>query len=228
MKRPKIIGLAMLAFVCSTLATPSAFADTLKMTLDPNRDSSYGGGAFIATVNSGPLGAPGSSFYTFCLEFAEHFSPGSTYNYVINSKAVAGGAGPEGDPISLGTAYLFSQYLDSNPASFSGADQRAYQEAIWFLEGEQASEGAGASLLAAVRLALKMNDLGLMADANGAYGVVALNLTNPDGSLAQDMMARVSVPEAGATLLLSISLVGLGWFARRKGLLPSGARPLNV
>lgn len=226
MKRPRIIGLATLALLCSTLATPSAFADTLTLTLDPDRDSSYGGGAFIATVNSGPLGAPGSSFYTFCLEYGEHFSPGSTYTYVINSKALNGGVGPVGDPISIGTAYLYSQFLDSNPSSLSGADQRAYQEAIWFLEGEQASEGFGASLLAAARLALGKDNAGLMANADGAYGVVALNLTTSSGGLAQDQLARV--PEAGATLLLSMSLVGLGWFARRKGLLPSGARPLNV
>ena len=218
MKLRRAAWLATLALVLSTLASTTAFADTLTMSLAPNRDSSYGGGAFIATVNNGPLG--GSVFYTFCLEYSEHFSPGPTYNYVINTKAVNGGVGPEGDPISLGAAYLYSQYLDSNPASLNGANQRAYQEAIWFLEDENG--GQNNSLIAAAQVALGVL-VNLKADANGAYGVVALNLTDSNGNLVQDQMARV--PEAGATLLLSISLVGLGWFARRKNLLPSGVRP---
>ena len=220
MKLRRAAWLATLALVLSTLASTTAFADTLTMSLAPNRDSSYGGGAFIATVNNGPLG--GSVFYTFCLEYSEHFSPGPTYNYVINSKAVNGGVGPEGDPISLGAAYLYSQYLDDpNHANWTAQQQRNLQEAIWFLEDENG--GQNNSLIAAAQAALGVDLGNLKANANGAYGVVALNLTDSNGNLVQDQMARV--PEAGATLLLSMSLVGLGWFARRKNLLPSGVRP---
>jgi len=220
--------LAVLALLVSTLATTSAFADTITLQSAPNRNA-YGGGAFVATTSAGSLPLANSTFDTFCIEYNEHFSFGTTYNYTISDGAINGGAGGGNpDKISLGTAYLYSQYLDDpNHASWTGDQQQALQEAIWYLEEEgQPCSAACLKVLTDAGTALGKTTAELMADANGAYGVVALNLTNLDKSPAQDQLGRV--PEAEATLLLSMGLVGLAWFARRKNLLPSGVRPLNV
>ena len=231
MKLLRSTGLAALALAFSTLATNSVFADTVTMTSAPNRNN-YGGGAFIATVNqSGQLGPAGSSFATFCIEENEFFSLGGTYTYTINpAGAVAGGvSGGNPDPISFGTAYLYSQYLDDpNHLTLTGDKQQGIQEAIWYLEGEAQDPGTfGGDVLTKAEKALGLTEAQMKLDCalSNCYGVVALNLTASDGN-HQDMLGRV--PEAGATLLLGMSLAGLAWVAYRKKLLPSGARPLSV
>jgi len=232
MKLLRVTGLAALALLFSTLATTSAFADQLRIDYATG-NTHYGGGAFfVDNVVGGPLA--GTTFNTFCLEEHEFFTPGNTYIYSISDRAVQGGVGPAGDPISLGTAYLYNKYLDDG-ANYNGSDQQALQEAIWFLEDEITScTGSCASVLNAAKIALgtpgtPLTDQQIKAnctDSNQCYGVVALNLTDSNNNLVQDQLGRV--PEAGATLLLSMGLAGLAWFARRKNLLPSGVRPLNV
>ena len=62
------------------------------------------GGEFTLTAS----GSLKLTFQTFCIEQGEYLSSNATYNYVINSVAVQGGVGgPDPDPISKGTAYLY-------------------------------------------------------------------------------------------------------------------------
>jgi len=185
------------------------------------------GGAFNATTT--PVGgAPNlGNFLTFCIEFNEHINlPGGPYNYEINSGAVAGGTGGATttdpntglpmDNISIGTAWLYSQFragaLGVPTATLAGN----LQNAIWFLEDE--SSGVNNALVTSMENALgyatgtpaqkAAADAAVKLDSNGAYGVVALNLytgTEDAAHLAQDQLAIVpeaSTLFAGALLLL--------------------------
>ena len=218
---PRATVLAALALLVSMLATTTASADTLKLDYSPNHSSGFPGGAFRASnIVGGPLA--GTSFDTFCLETGEFFTPGGTYNYAVNYAAVQGGQGAGGsDPISLGTAYLYNSYLES------GGSSKTVQQAIWWLEDEVTTGderclfGSGSAceaLLTQVASTLGKSIAALKVDCGSqCYGVVALNLTDGSGGRAQDQLGRV--PEAGATLLLAMSLAGLAWFARRRNLL---------
>lgn len=183
------------------------------------------------------------TFQTFCLEDVEYFQPGGTYNYQMNSGAVAGGGGAGAidpntglsmDNVSIGTAWLYSQFRAGTLANYFGASRQAnagvLQGAIWMLEGEVAYNAANV-YLAIARTALGMNDVQLQADANGAYGVVALNLYNgpaatqvtaPDGKvyyLNQDMLGIVPEPTtmiAGALLLLPFGASTLQILRKRR------------
>src|SRR5260370_338881 len=63
------------------------------------------GGETIMTTDTG-------TFNSFCIEFNEHVSIGSTYYYSTSSSAIAGGlTGGHPDPISIGTAWLFRNFL---------------------------------------------------------------------------------------------------------------------
>ena len=224
---PRITGLAGLALLVSMAATTGASADTLKLDYSPTHPGGgFPGGTFqVSSVNGGLL-AGSSPFDTFCLEAGEFFNPGGTYNYAVSSGAVSGGAGGVNgsDPISLGTAYLYDSYLRH------GGDQKTIQQAIWWLENEvstgisnDANGGevcgpACQGLLAQLTSSLNKTDTELRLDCGSeCYGVVALNLTYLSGGNAQDQLGRV--PEAGATLLLAMSLAGLTWFARRTNVL---------
>jgi hypothetical protein len=127
------------------------------------------------------------------------------------------------DNISIGTAWLYSQFRAGTLANyFTGTRQAnagALQDAIWYLEGETttlAYNGADGTYyynLAKLNAGSgSLSDTQVMADSLGAYGVIALNLftggnDTPDnpGSRAQDQLAIVPEPTtmiAGALLLL--------------------------
>jgi hypothetical protein len=189
---------------------------------------SYGNGGEFTAVTSG-LG----TFQTFCIEYNEEFGPGNTYQYNQNTGAVVGGAGADAtdshtglpmDNISLGTAWLYSQFragtltLDTGTGSYFNANRQAnageLQQAIWFLEDEVGGVDNGYVTLAETELGKNLAQI--ETDSNGAYGVIALNLFNGpsatqvtiDGvtyNLNQDQLAITPEPTtiiAGALLLL--------------------------
>jgi hypothetical protein len=105
---------------------------------------------------SGDGRSDSNSFLSFCVEFNEHLSFGSTYYTEISTSAKDGGlTGGNPDPISATTAKLYSEFrsLVSNAASSSidstgkfnslfgstldGAETTAIQWAIWYAEGER-------------------------------------------------------------------------------------------
>lgn len=182
-----------------------------------------GGGEFRVTAST-----DFGSFRTFCLEYDEHMSIPNTYDYVINSKAMGGGPGysPNGDPLSIGTAWLYSQF-QTGTLSFEGntydtvGDQGALQMAFWWLEEESSApgyaNGSNNLWVRAVKAALGLNDAGVRANSNGAYGVVALNLDPLGASTTrkQDVLAR-TVPDAGWTLGMAGGGLALLGFLRRR------------
>jgi hypothetical protein len=167
------------------------------------------------------------SFATFCLETNENISqpPSGPYTYTINIGAVGGGGGVNAidpytglpmDNISIGTAWLFSQFaagtltLDNGFGTYFDANRLAnageLQQAIWFLEDEAGGQNNGYVALAQTALG-NLTLAQVQADSGGQYGVVALNLFDSSGNLAQDQLA---VPEPTTAGLI---LLGLGAWA---------------
>src|ERR1017187_8366078 len=104
-----LIGVAGVIFATNLYAS---FDGTVTLAL--GAPLQLGNGGEFTAVTSG-LG----TFQTFCIEYNEEFYPGSTYNYKQNTGAVAGGAGAFAidpntglamDNISIGTAWLYSQF----------------------------------------------------------------------------------------------------------------------
>lgn len=230
--------LSILISVAGVLCAPALQA-ALQVTLTQNTALySYGnGGEFrasgsvIAGVNptlwgyspATAQGGVGAYFQTFCIETSEYFSPGVAYNISLNSRAMYGGQFPNGDPISIGTAWLYSQFaagtlvgLDAlnNPVAYNYAygpgrtlSAGALQQAIWWLEGEAVDPGNTDAFRNAV-IAQFGSAAAAEVDANGAYGVLVLNLWDKNtGAVAQDQLILVPEPTtvlAGLLLLLPL------------------------
>lgn len=188
------------------LATSNVFATIYTGTITVNADygNANGGGAYKAVTSS--LG----TFDTFCLNSGVPFTAGVTYNFQSSDSAVPGGPGNiiTPDPLSIGTAYLYSQFAHG-VAGFFGTPTIAndLQAAIWWLEGE--ALGAKNHFITDAETLFGWTDAQIQANANGAYGVIALNLWDANGSSTnpnkQPMLAIVPEPStviAGALLLL--------------------------
>ncbi len=217
-----LIGVAGVLFATNLYA---GFDGTITLAQGPY---SYGNGGEFTAVTTG-LG----TFQTFCIEINEEFAPGSQYSYNENSGAVAGGAGVDAtdshtglpmDNISIGTAWLYSQFRAGTLANYFTGNrlQNAgdLQVAIWYLEDEVSSltyNGAnGTAFFNAAIAGTHTTATTVFDDSNGAYGVIALNLFNGPYStpviingvtynLNQDQLAMVPEPTtmiAGALLLL--------------------------
>ena len=124
----------------------------------------YGDGGEFNVVTTG-LG----SFATFCLETSEYINqpPSGPYTYTINTGAVPGDLGTDAtdpntgltmDNISIGTAWLYSQFqadtltLDTGTGSYFDANRLAnageLQQVIWYLEDETGGQDNGYVTLA--------------------------------------------------------------------------------
>jgi hypothetical protein len=187
------------------------------------------GGAFQITVTDGAgLGGSASSFQSFCVERNEYISvPGNGYTASLGPDAINGGVGgPQPDPISLATAWLYSNFRNGTLSTavpsytVSAAGNDALQDAIWFLEEEIAStSGLASTLVAAAQLA---EGAGWNNPANGQYGVYAMNLSNGPSStgapdyLNQTLLAIVPEPSTYLAGAGALGLLLLGVGARSK------------
>jgi hypothetical protein len=168
-----------------------------------------------------------TAFQSFCLEWDEHIAKDTTYNAAISNAAIKGGVGGAfggKDPISIGTADLYYQFAKGTLAGYNyigSIDNRKksadeLQRTIWWLEGEVKSDGAPAPAADNIFKKYIMDHYttegAAMVDNNGAFAVMALNLTK-DGGLAQDQLVVVPVP--AAVWLLGSGLLGLVGIRRR-------------
>ena len=189
-----LVGSAMAVVSASALPTVS-FSDG---------PGNTGGGEFYAATSAN------GSFTTFCLEYNEHISFGTTYYYEVSQAAKYNGSYPNTDPLSKATAWLYLQFLNNTLAGYSHTQGAAneLQQAFWFLEGETGGVNNSYAQLAATTAGT--------GDNNGYYGVGVMNLwANADGTGAsQDQLIRV--PDGGSTLtLLSMGIGFLGLVSRR-------------
>jgi hypothetical protein len=176
-----------------------------------------GGGIFIVTdLNYKPL------FESFCLELNEGLNH-DPFTVHIDSYAVAGGTagvvevspGVFGDPLSIGSAYLYFSFRNGTIPDFNKddvGDVDALQYAFWVLE-EAMIFDANNSIYP---WASKVTDYIAFANSSDwkdIDGVAVLNLTNTLGENQQSMLTLV--PEPMTLLLLGLGLLGLGITGRK-------------
>ncbi|MBL9190638.1 MAG: hypothetical protein JNK23_24385 [Opitutaceae bacterium] len=228
------------------LSSLSGIAATLTITSTPySNGNGLGGGEFsvvsatLSNTGYSPLvttGFAAGALQTFCLEFSEHISSGSNYNYTIGNAATlgSGGAVNGSDLISAGTAWLYAQFATGTLAGYNYAlgagrtsSNNALQLAFWFLEDEtQLIPGYGAYnpntnpfLVSAISHFGTI--AGAKADATNSYGTAVLNLTAGQTHKQSQLFyvgppSTGSVPDAGASVwLLAGTLVAAIGLRRR-------------
>lgn len=175
------------------------------ITLNTGPYSGYNNGGEFTAITS-DLG----TFQTFCIEKNEYFTPGATYNYSISSGAKNGGVSGAVngiDNISIGTAWLYSQFRNGLLLNYGGLNHKneatALQDAIWWLEGEIGINRPGG--LAGTYLSLADSAIGgnITRNSAGAYNVVALNIIDNYGNRQQDQLAIHPVPDTGTSMCLA-------------------------
>ena len=180
------------------------------------------------TSNFGPSGI--SSFQTFCIEVTEHISGYSqTYNAQLNTQAVFGSTATGGDPVSVGTGWLYSQFARGALSGYNYTGNRTasaalLQNAFWWLENEGTTYTPTNPFMVAAFNHFG-GEAGARADGGVNYGVFAVNLwtgNNPLQNRAQDQLyydpgvGVTAVPDDGTTLaLLGLALAGVAIVARR-------------
>ena len=215
------VAALMLLFGASlAMADPITAGDIIRVTSDPNRDTSYGGGAFLVQEKTGP-NTWGPAFQTFCLELNEHIGFGGVYLVNDVSKdAIAGGvAGGNPDPISMETAWLYYQFRLGAPIHPAGSTiaerQRGIQEAIWAFEQEKALPATGyAGHYHALALAAPLDEKQFAYDLVTVINPVTV-ATDQSITLRQSLL-QTPVPEPGSLVLIGSGLLGLAVMGLRR------------
>ena len=199
----------LLLVAAVALAVTSAQANLVTITWGYNH--SPDAGEFVMMPQDG------TAFDTFCVERNQYINVGGTYSYVIANGSDGGVNSPNLTPVSLGTAWLYSQFRDGTLAGFTGttAQQTDLQNAIWFFQGELSSLNSNPYVTLA-----DQNVGNPLANGNGAYGVDVWNLYDPSSCApCQSQLGIQSVPEAatwwiGFAILLPFGLATTKTFRR--------------
>ena len=197
----------LLLIAAVTLTVSSVQASLVTITWANNH--SPDAGEFILT----PQG--GTAFDTFCVELNQYINVGGTYTYSIANGSDGGIDAPNLTPLTLGTAWLYSQFRNNSLSGFTGteAQQTALQNAIWYFQGEEYLLNSNPYVtLALANLSHPFNP------ANGAYGVDVWNLYDPTSGVACQSQLGI-VPEAatwwcGLAILLPFGLSTIKSFRR--------------
>jgi hypothetical protein len=247
-----------IAFVAAAMPAGRAFAGPIGNTGSFNwtRVGGYhtgSGGEFTAyNLNGGISNADyasssrnisnAQSFQTFCLEAGENAA--SPSYFVVAGSAARGGTTDSTDPLSKGTAWLYSEFAKGTLTVASGnyfspgapsrdVEAGRLQNAIWWLEGENSATtdtNYASNPYAAAVVTMFGGIAGAKGNATVGYlGVYVLN--NFTSAAARDAWATngtfdsskkaqdfvyYSVPDGGTTLmLLGGALVGLGAVRRK-------------
>lgn len=246
MKRVAVTAV-LLSMAMLLMLAPAAMGDQITITRIGGYYTGNGGefnitplsGALPGTLGSyNSLAIVGGGFESFCLEVNEHIGIPETVNFAVSPSAIQGGLGPSGDPISIGTALLYSKFAAGILPGYTylglgrPASAGALQNAIWMLEGEVAWNGSNAFIgyLLSPTGGGFASQVAAQASANGAYKVAVLNDTIPStGGRRQDMLvllppppipsaADVVVPEPASMMLLGtglLTLLGARHFRRK-------------
>lgn len=189
-------------------------------------------------------------FQTFCLEFNEFISLNGIYDAAITDGSIYGGVAggvdpdnggplPKTDPISIGTAYLYTLFATGTLSDYDyeNGDDRAdsaemLQHALWYLEDEISltkkekkkniflTGSSGAITLFGDGTGVGVG--GAKANNNGVYNVRVLNLWGSSPSQKQDQLIMVApaviepVPDGAVTaILLGLAFSGLALLRRK-------------
>jgi hypothetical protein len=240
----KVVATACALLSSVAFAAPLNLTDGDKIQLNwgygtPNP---FGGGAF--TASSASVLNTGDSFLTFCLEYSEHISLGTSYFVDINTSAVKGGYSslghtpvidPDGsateDPLSKATAWLYTQFRTNTSALNRVSDSFIYdkshansmQLAIWKLEGELGADSSAVSAYNNDQRAKDWVSTAISSSAawSGIGNVRVMNLyssyTNGDFSgHMQDQLYLMPVPEPETYAMMLAGLGLIGFVANRR------------
>lgn len=135
-----------------------------------------------AVASTSATGPDLGNFDTFCLAYTVDYYNNGKYNYNISTavQPQAGGYGGEGlGYVSVGTAWLYNQYLSGN-AALTGYND-AIQEVIWYLQGQTAPKSA-TGYTTVLDMVNNAEGASVGDNAKGMYGIYALNLLIGSGS----------------------------------------------
>lgn len=235
-----IVLTVSLAFACANSSEASIQAgDYLNFQRpNPNPAGNFSGGPFAVRKWDAGMTSTGSVLLnSLCLERNEVISLNANSKYYVasitNAAHDGGIGGPNPDPISEATQFIYYQYATGNLSSFdldpfstafssptyfdysTSDSNRALQNAVWSLEQEGTAglTGNSSDYLDAL--------LNLAAASIGGSNepwlsrVQVLNLEDMNGGNAQDQLVLISMPEP-VSLIVWTSMLGMATLVRRR------------
>ncbi len=157
-------------------------------------------------------------FQTFCLESGTHITTGESYSY---TSTLNDGAG---NPLTLGTAWLYDQFLKGTLAGYTANSTQAglLQGALWYFQGQgEPINGFVFDISATNPYAVEAQTAlsgGGFTDSTGQYNVEILDLTDAAGANVQSLLGETAptVPDGGSTVgLLGFALLGFEALRRK-------------